>query len=118
MKGLFYLLSILGVMGLAFWAYQENYRTQSTLRESIGIKGEIGALRETLATLEAEWAYLNRPERLARLAELNFDDLALLPLTPEQFSSVEQVTFPPSPLMMVTTPIEISGTLQSGAQFP
>ena len=118
MRGIFYFLSILGVMSLAFWAYQENYRTQATLGQSVRIQREIGAMRETLATLEAEWAYLNRPDRLARLAEINFDELGLLPLTPEQFSSVEQVTYPPSPLMLVTRSIEISGTLQSGALFP
>ena len=28
MKSMFFVLSALAVMGLAFWAYQENYKTQ------------------------------------------------------------------------------------------
>lgn len=117
MKTLFYLLCAFAVMGLAFWAYQENYQTQAALKESAGLKREIGELRETLAVLEAEWAYLNRPERLAELAEINFDRLGLLPLAPEQFGSVEQVAFPP-PLLAISTPIEVRGQLEVGGQFP
>ncbi|MFV0333348.1 MAG: cell division protein FtsL [Tropicimonas sp.] len=117
MKTLFYLFSALIVMGLAFWAYQENYQTQAALKESSELKREIGGLRQTLATLEAEWAYLNRPERLAELATINFDALKLLPLTPEQFGSVEQVTFPP-PKYAITQPIEIRGRLEVGGEYP
>jgi len=90
-------LAILAVMGLATWAYQENYRTQEAAREAERLTREIGVLRERLALLEAEWAYLNRPARLAALAELNFGRLGLLPLAPEQFGRVEQVAFPPDP---------------------
>ena len=118
MKSLFYLTCALVVMGLAFWAYQENYRTQAALKQSAALKREIGSLRETLAVLEAEWAYLNRPERLADLAEINFDSLGLLPLRPDQFGSVEQVAFPPPPMLPVTMPIEVAGHLMVGGQFP
>ena len=32
-RALFYITSLLAVLGLAIWAYQENYRTQASLRE-------------------------------------------------------------------------------------
>ena len=118
MKNLLLFCSALFVMGLAFWAYQENYQTQSALKEAAALKREIGGLRETLAVLEAEWAYLNRPERLAELAAINFDRLGLLPLQPDQFAPVEQVAFPPPPFLPISEPIEVVGQLTTGAQFP
>ena len=77
MRALFYITSLLAVMGLAVWAYQENYRTQASLREVERLSEEIGDLRETLADLNAEWSYLNRPERLRELADMNIDRLGL-----------------------------------------
>ncbi|SDJ94107.1 cell division protein FtsL [Aliiruegeria lutimaris] len=118
MKTFFYLMSALFVMGLAFWAYQENYQTQAALKQSAELKGEIGDLRQELAVLEAEWAYLNRPGRLAELAEINFDTLGLLPLMPEQFGSLEQVAFPPLPMLAISDPIEVRGHIAVGGQFP
>ena len=49
MRGLMFVLTAFAVMGLAFWAYQENYRTQAALKESAALKREIGSLRETLS---------------------------------------------------------------------
>jgi len=94
MRNLFYVLTALFVMALAFWAYQENYRTQQAFDEVETLNREIGRLREQLAVLKAEWAYLNRPDRLRALAEINFDRLDLMPLSPEQFGDIEQVPYP------------------------
>ncbi|MCP3970600.1 MAG: cell division protein FtsL [Rhodobacteraceae bacterium] len=94
MKSLIYMLSVLGVMGLAFWAYHENYKTQAALDEVEQLQGQIGRLLETRAVLRAEWAYLNRPDRLRDLAEINFGRLGLVPLRPEQFASIDQVAYP------------------------
>lgn len=94
MRSLFFGLSFLMVMGLAYWAYSENYATQDKLRLAASLQREIGDARETLSVLEAEWAYLNRPERLRDLAALNFDTLGLLPISPDQFGAVYQVPYP------------------------
>ena len=113
MKGTIGVLAGVGVMGLAFWAYQENYRTQAAQREAAKLTREIGELRETLAMQRAEWAYLNRPERLEWLADLNFARLQLIPMLPDSFGAVDQVAYPPHPGlppegMAVTEPVEVA----------
>ncbi|MDH3262481.1 MAG: cell division protein FtsL [Paracoccaceae bacterium] len=112
MRAFLSVLAALAVMGLAFWAYRENYATQAALDEVERLEREIGNAREALSVLRAEWAYLNRPDRLGDLAELNFDRLGLLPLRPEQFGSVDQVAFPPEPglLPMSAEPVDVIGT--------
>ena len=94
MRSLVYLATALTVMGLAFWAYKESYRTQDKLAHMAQLQSEIAGLREGLSVLKAEWAYLNRPERLQELSDLNFERMALLPMAPEQFGTVSQVAFP------------------------
>ena len=79
MKGLIYVGLALAVMGLGFWAYRENYATQASLREVRGLQGQIDATQARLDRLEAEWAYLNRPDRLRDLAELGADRLRVGP---------------------------------------
>jgi hypothetical protein len=96
MKGLVHVALALAVIGLGFWAYRENYDTQAALREVRGLRADIGTAQARLDRLEAEWAYLNRPDRLRDLAELNFERLELLPLQPEAFGQVADVPLPPS----------------------
>ena len=113
MKGFFFALAALCVMGLAVWAYQQNYATQAALKEVNGLRDDIVELRERANVLRAEWAYLNRPERLADLADLNFDQLGLLPLRPDHFGRIEQVTYPIEPLDPITVPIEVMSRLEA-----
>lgn len=97
MRPILYVLATLSVMGLAWWAYEQNYATQAALREVERLQRDIARLREALAVQRAEWAYLNRPDRLAELATLNFERLQLLPLEPGQFGAIGQVVYPPLP---------------------
>ncbi len=111
MRGLFCVLAALGVMALAFWAYQENYKTQAAIADVRDLHREIGAAHERLGVLRAEWAYLNRPDRLADLADLNFDRLGLLPLMPDAFGRVDQIIYPLPPILPITDPIELSSDM-------
>jgi len=111
MRGALYILSFLSVIGLAFWAYQENYKTQGAIREVRGLNARIGAAHARIRVLNAEWAYLNRPDRLRDLAELNFDRLELIPLAPGDFNSIDRVIYPyPEivPLGVITDTVDVS----------
>lgn len=110
MRSFFYMITGLVVISLAFWAYHENYQTQAAIGDTETLHREIGALRARVSVLDAEWAYLNRPDRLRDLAQLNFERLGLLPLRAEQLSRVDQVAFPPLPNeLVISDPIDVSG---------
>ncbi len=108
MKGLLYVLTAVSVIGLAFWAYHENYRTQEALNKTEDLQRQIGLARERLSVLNAEWAYLNRPDRLRELADLNFERLALLPLAAEQFGRIDQVSYPVEKALDLSDSVDVS----------
>jgi hypothetical protein len=108
MRAILYVLTSMAVIGLAFWAYRENYATQQSLSEADKLHSNIRAAHARLAVLKAEWAYQNRPERLRDLAVLNFDRLGLLPMHPDQFGQVDEVAYPPAPLLPITDPVDVS----------
>lgn len=109
MRNLLRALALVSVLALGFLAYRENYATQAELGSMRTLRDEIGVLRESLSVLRAEWAYLNRPDRLRDLAEINFDRLQLLPMTPAQFGSVGEVAYPDLALPAISTPIDTIG---------
>ncbi len=110
MRSLFVILTAVAVISLAFWAYRENYETQAAQSEAQKIQREIADARQRLRVLNAEWAYLNRPQRLRDLADLNFEKLGLVPLRPEQFGKIDQVSFPkpdPDRFMPIINSVEV-----------
>ena len=107
MRSLLYILAAMAVMGLGFWSYQENYKTRDAISEVRGLHAQIGRAHERLGMLRAEWAYLNRPDRLSDLAELNFDRLGLLPLMPNAFGQVNQIIYPVPDALPIIVPIEV-----------
>lgn len=118
MRPILYVLSFLAVIASGFWAYRENYATQEALKEVSRLNREIANLRSGLALQRAEWAYLNRPDRLRDLAVLNFDKLGLLPLEPEQLSDARQVAFPRPPAPVITGSTDVSADAPVTAASP
>jgi hypothetical protein len=112
MRSLFYVISALAVIGLAYWAYHENYRTQAAISHAERLEGQIATSRQRLRVLNAEWAYLNRPARLRELADINFDRLGLMPLEAQQFGRIDDVDYPPE----VDLRIDFSGSVEVSNQ--
>ena len=108
MRSLLYAMTALSVIGMAFWAYNENYATQEALDDIEDVRSDISIARARLAMLKAEWAYLNRPDRLMDLADLNYERLQLLPLQGNQFGSIEHVGFSGVNTQSIDNIIEVS----------
>ena len=97
MSRLGFALAMLAVVAAAAWAYNVNYQTSMALDRVDRLRSEIAAEREAVEVLRVEWAYLNAPERLARLVAMNNDRLDLVPMSPQHFDEVAAVPFPPNP---------------------
>ena len=84
------------VVVCATWAYRVNYATQEAADRVADLRRQIAEEREAIAVLKAEWAYLNRPDRLQALVAAN-PELGLAELTPDQFAEAGSVAYPPPP---------------------
>jgi hypothetical protein len=98
MKPVLYLSAIVFVGLCAFWAYRVNYATREALGRVAHLQAEMAHERERMRMLNAEWAYLNRPDRLQTLVYANNELLQLVPLSPEQFGEAAMVAYPVEPL--------------------
>lgn len=94
MRSVAVVVTMLFIVALGFWTYRESYSTQAQLNRMAAVRRDIANLREELGVLRAEWAYLNRPKRLAELVDLNFEQLPLLPFASDQFVDLRAVAFP------------------------
>lgn len=111
MRWLLYLSAAVLVGVCATWAYRVNYATQEAANRVADLRSQIAAEREALSVLHAEWAYLNRPDRLAALVKGPGAALGLAPLTPEQFGETAMAPFPPEPAVTASAPqAPVAGT--------
>jgi hypothetical protein len=105
MRLLLYVSAVVLVVVCATWAYRVNYATQEAMGRMADLRAEIAGEREAIAVLNAEWAYLNRPDRLRELVALNHAALGLEELTPEQFGAASMVAFPPEPMELLAASV-------------
>ena len=113
MRSFIYTLTFAFLVGLAFWAYQENIKTKNAIAHTEKLQKEIGIARASLSILRAEWAYLNRPDRLTELVDLNFDRLQLVPLRASNFSEVEEINFFNDPDLPEVVSLPVSFTIRA-----
>ena len=73
------------LIAFAVWSYNVNFDAQAAEGRVASLAQEIEAEKEKIAVLKAEWAYLNRPERLRRLSEAHFETLRLVAVRLDHF---------------------------------
>lgn len=78
-------INMMCVAALAIGLYLVKYSVQDVQREVATLKVNLAAEKESLHLLNAEWAYLNRPDRLRQLADRHLD---LVPLESRQINHV------------------------------
>ncbi len=97
MRVVLYLSAVVLVAVCATWAYRVNYATQEAFNRVADLRAAIAAEREALGMLEAEWAYLNRPDRLRALVTAYAEALQLIELAPGHYGEAAMVAYPPEP---------------------
>ncbi len=95
MKNVLYLLAGVLVVFAASWTYSVNYQVQEAEDRVAKLQREINRERSKIAVLGAEWAYLNRPERLRALSETYYNELRLMPIDASHFANIRDVPMPP-----------------------
>ncbi len=73
---------VVTVIGCAFVLYSLEHASRQNERQIAKYKRQIAEEQENIKLLNAEWSYLNKPERLERLAR---EHLSLRPAEPQQF---------------------------------
>ncbi len=77
-------LVLMGAAALTL--YQLKYEVAALEAEHARLARELAAERDAIHVLKAEWAYLDRPQRLAELAASHLD---LVPLGAEKMVTVD-----------------------------
>ena len=85
MRSIIVVLCSICLIVVSVWAYNVNYKVRSTIKAVNYLSSEIEQKESRIKLLKAEWAYLNRPERLNRLITIHFSELGLIPLSHENY---------------------------------
>lgn len=75
----------------AFMLYKVKYEVQTLKSQVAETSRQLEMERQSLHVVAAEWAYLNRPERLQKLA---VKYLAASEVTVSQISDIQEIPFP------------------------
>jgi hypothetical protein len=79
------------IVAAAFLLYMVKYQVQYLRTQVAQTSRELEAEREGLNVVAAEWAYLNRPDRLQQLASRY---LVSSELTVDQVADIQEIPFP------------------------
>jgi hypothetical protein len=80
---LLHFAAISALVGSAGYAYSIKYETLYHAEQVVKLKGKVQRERDAIAVLRAEWAHLNRPDRLQATVESHLD---LKPMSVQQLA--------------------------------
>ena len=89
-NGLFVLGGIAGASVLSFGVYAMKYEVERLDRHAAALQRDITRQEQTLHVLEAEWSYLNQPERLQELSDRH---LGLAPVPVRRIGALDELPF-------------------------
>ena len=88
---------------LLFWTSQKVQISEARLRQ---IREAVAGEENTIRVLNAEWAYLTRPDRLEHLAKTY---LGMKPVSPDQVAAgPESIPSPAHPTLPARKPVPVS----------
>jgi cell division protein FtsL len=106
---------VLAVIGSAAYVYSIKYESTKYAERIANMRNDIRKEREAIATLRAEWASLNKPERLQGLAERH---LTLKPVTVDQIDTLERLPERPTRIVPNTADDPIAAMIEAAKQAP
>lgn len=89
-------LVIAALVMSAAWVYKIKFESTLKAERVAKLRGELRKERDAIAILRAEWAQLERPDRLQPLAQRH---LKLKPIETAQFDALDKLPERPRPLV-------------------
>jgi hypothetical protein len=79
------------MVGAAGLTFKVKHDAELKLEEVRRIEAEIRTEEDTIDVLKADWSFLTQPDRLQRLVETYNTELQLVPVEPDQISSMDRI---------------------------
>ncbi len=103
--------AVLVAAALSVGVYAMKYEVERLDDQVVALQKKLALQEESLQVLEAEWSFLNRPERLQQLAARH---LALRPVAVRQIGAIEALPLRAS----ARTELETRTTAQTESRVP
>jgi len=112
MLRLFNILVIAALLGSAAWVYKIKFEATVQAESVAKLRTEIRRERDQIAILRAEWAHLDRPDRLQELAKRH---LKMRPIEVTQFDTLDGLPERPKPIVPPGTADPIGAIIEDFA---
>jgi len=111
-KRLLHFIAITALIASAGYAYSIKYETLFYVEQVAKLKSKVQRERDAIAVLQAEWQYLDRPDRLQAAADQHLD---LQPLKIQQLARLSDLPNRPSREDEIGRKLEALGLLEPTA---
>jgi hypothetical protein len=111
-KRLLHFIAITALIASAGYAYSIKYETLFYVEQVAKLKAKVQRERDAIAVLQAEWQYLDRPDRLQAAADQHLD---LQPVKIQQLARLSDLPNRPSREDEIGRKLEALGLLEPTA---